>query len=479
MPTKSSVARGSARFVTGIVALAVAAIAVGGAILAPLPSVSVTPPSKTVVPVPTAAERVCPGPLLELGSGTNSASTLNSFGRAVTTYGTISEGSTASTSPLKAPDDSTTSYGVPLLVRVPASSDGTLPPTVAASQSQSAGQDDMTGFAAAACGEASPDSWLVGGSASLGQTTLVMLANPSEVQATVDLAIYGESGRVAATGSTGIVVAPGTQRVIPLAGLAPSVAAPVIHVTTTGGKVLASLQQSYVNGIDPEGVELIGPTAEPATRQVIAGVAIRTLAAVQASSSSDGWSASLPALRVLVPGTSAATVQIGETGEQGTAGGNSTSVTVQPGVVTEVPLRNLADGNFTVSVQSTAPVVVAARTTTTSGKATDFAWFAASAKLSGSVPVAIAHGSEPTLHLANTGSSDVSITLTSSTGTTSRATVPSQSAVAIPLPATGVFRLDGAGGLIGSVSYAGAGLLSSLALNPPGPLAAPIVVYPN
>lgn len=479
MPTKGTVARGSARIFTGIIALAVAAVAIGGAVLLPLPSVSVTPPSHTVAPVPTSAQRVCPGPLMELGAGTSSASTLASFGRASTTYGAASGGQSASSHPLSAADDSVTSFGAPLLVSVPAEPDTTTPPELAASQTQTAKEDDVTGFAAAACGEASPDSWLVGGSASLGQTTLVMLANPSTVQATVDLTIYGESGKVAATGSTGIIVAPGAQRVIPLAGLAPSVAAPVIHVTTTGGKVLASLQQSYVNGIDPEGVELTGATNAPATKQVISGVAVRTLAAVQATSSSEGWSASLPAVRVLVPGTKAATVTVGATGEKGTAAGNSTAVTVQPGVVTEIPLQNLADGDFTVTVDSTEPVLASARTTTTSGAGTDFAWFTASQALTGSFLIAVAAGSEPTLHLANTGASAASVTLTSSRGVETKTSIPSQSAVGIPLATTGMFTLSGAKDLVASLSYAGNGLISSLAINPPGPLASPIVVYPN
>ena len=40
---------------------------------------------------------------------------------------------------------------------------------------------------------------------------------------------------------SGIVVKAGAQRVIPLAGFAPDVAAPVVHVTASGGQVVAFL----------------------------------------------------------------------------------------------------------------------------------------------------------------------------------------------------------------------------------------------
>jgi len=319
----------------------------------------------------------------------------------------------------------------------------------------------------------------VGGSNALGQTSLVLLSNPSAVQATVDLTIYGESGPVAASGSSGIVVAPGTQRVVPLAGLAPAVTAPVIHVQTTGGQILASIQQSYVNGLDPEGVELVGPTNEPATHQVIAGMTIRTLTALEAGPTSERYAEDLPALRVLVPGTKPATVRVGATGETGTEAGNSASTTVQPGVVTEIPLDGLADGDFTVTVDSNQPVVVASRTTTTSSVGTDFAWFVASQRLSGPALVAVAGGPEPTLHLANEGPSNATISLTSEAGVTKKVLVPSQGGAGIPIPAAGMYALDGPADIVASVSYTGNGAMSSFAINPPGPLAAPIVVYPK
>jgi hypothetical protein len=470
----------SARAVAGLAGIALAAVTIAGAAFLPLPNRVVTPPASTVAPVATDQQRVCAGPLLTLAADSTAATAASAFGRTSTLSGTSQGGVTPQTSRLNPVDDTNgTRYGAPLTVTVPAETGATQPPRLAASQIQNASQPDLAGLAATVCDEAASDSWLVGGATSLGQTSLVLLSNPSAVQATVDLTIYGESGLVDAPGATGIVVAAGTQRIVPLAGLAPTVAAPVVHVQTIGGRVLSSMQQSFVNGLEPGGAELEGPTTAPATHQVIAGVAVRSLAALQGSQSGETYGPNLPAARIFVPGKKAATVRIGAVGEAGTLAGNSISATVQPGVVTEVPLDHLADGNFAVTIDSTQPVVAAARTSVIGTTAKDFAWFVASHPLSGSFLVPVVSGPEATLHLANDGGKDVTATVTGPTGNATKVTVPAEGGVGVAVTAAGIYSVDGATGVTASVSYTGDGLMSSFAINPPGPLATPITVYPK
>ncbi|HCU77031.1 MAG TPA: large extracellular alpha-helical protein, partial [Microbacterium sp.] len=54
------------------------------------------------------------------------------------------------------------------------------------------------------------------------------LSNPGEVAATVTLTVYGAGGAEVPPGGGDIVVRPGAQRIIPLAGLALGEESPVV-----------------------------------------------------------------------------------------------------------------------------------------------------------------------------------------------------------------------------------------------------------
>lgn len=489
MADRKRLARESARAATGIVAIAIAVAAVGAAIVLPLPGYSVTPASKTVDPVPTSQQRVCPGPLYELAADSSDATELSAFGSVQTVYGTgtASSGSASSGTLLAVPDDSTGgAHGAPRVVSVPVSA-GSRDPGLAAAQSQTAAEDDLTGFAAAGCAEPSSGSWLVGGATTLGQTTLVLLSNPGSVQATVDLQLYGGTGPIASTAATGILVPPHSQKVVPLSGLAPSTAMPVVHVSVAIGQVLASLQQSYIDGIQPEGAELVGPTAGPATHQVISGLTIAGATPSAPAAGSEDYPVAFPALRVLDTGSAATTVRIGIAGESGTVSGNSFSAAVQPGQVTEVPLTGLSAGSYTVTVDAGEPVVVAARTTSSHAAAstassaggTDFAWYEASEPLSGPIVIAVPQGPGATVHVTNESRAAEKITVSAASGAVQHVSVPAQTGVGVRIAKPGVYTVSGGAQLVVSVGYSGPGALSSFAVDPPVPLAAPITIYPR
>ena len=83
------------------------------------------------------------------------------------------------------------------------------------------------------------------------------------------------------------------------------------------------------------------------------------------------------------------------------------------------------------------------------------------------------------LHLANAGDTDRTASIEPlSGGATVTLAVPAEGGAHVRL-APGSYRITGANGLRGSVSLTGDGMTSSFALTPPGPLAAPITVYPN
>ncbi|TAM67495.1 MAG: hypothetical protein EPN48_12670 [Microbacteriaceae bacterium] len=477
MPSRRAVVHGSVRAAAGLIGIAVAAAAVIAATWLPLPVVTAAIPSQTVTPVPADQQRACPGPLLQLAADSTDATGSSAFATPATVFD-ASPGVPQS-SRLKVPDDrSGGRYGAPTVVSVAAQPGESAAPLIAGAQSQTAVQEDLSGFAAAACGEPSRSSWLVAGATDLGQTSLVLLSNPTAVQASVDLSVYAESGEIQAPGAQGILVDAGSQRVVALAGIAPNVKAPVVHVQSTGGSVLATLQQSVVRGLTPGGVELAAPTHAPATHQVISGLTVADLAAQVGAV--DGYSDTMPALRVLVPGDKPATVRVGVVPEKGTAGGTSTQATLQPKTVQELPLDHLVDGSFTVTVDSDRPVVVAARVSTSGAAGADFAWYAASDALVGDTMIAVAPGPSATVHLTNPTATGATVSLRSAAGAAEHTvTVAANSAVAVSVRAGLTYTITGVAGLYASVSYQGSGLSSAFPVEPPRALASPIAVYPK
>lgn len=476
MADRRSLAQGGVRAIGGVVGIGVAAAIIAGGTLLPLAGFAIDAPSQTVRPVPADQQRVCPGSLLALAADAGQATRPSAIGDYSTVFG--ASGADTQSRALTPDADTTSPDQAPVALTATTPHGATAPPPFAGAQVQNAQTGDLAGLAAAACAEPSADSWLVAGATTLGQTSLVLLSNPTSVDATVDLDIYTETGHVSAPGATGIVVPAGAQKVVPLAGLAPSAAAPVVHVTTTGGQVAASLQQSFEQGIQPRGVELAGPTGSPDRVQTITGVTIASLAAVTAAQSAESVGVDFPAVRILAPGDHDATVTIGVVGEAGTNAGNSYAKTVKAGNVAEIPLDNLKDGSYTVTVRSDVPVVAAVRTSVIGTTTRDFSWFVSAPPIGGSQLVAVPPGPKPMLHFANAGQADAKVKVQPSTGTATSVTVPAEGGANLAVP-TGRYTLTGAAGLTVSVSLSGDGQATSFAVLPAGPLATPIEVYPH
>jgi hypothetical protein len=482
MATKRRVALVGARLTAGLVGMAVVVVVAGGTALAPWPTITAEPASTVVTPVAGDQLRVCPGPLLTLAADSSQADVATSVGRFDTVYGarvpdTGGVAVDVERSDVSAVDNAESARdGAPQLLTVPVDPSVAQTPLVAGAQSQTAVSETLTGLAASACTEASSDSWLVGGSTDVGRTSLVLLSNPSTVVATVSLTVYGETGQVDAPGSTGILVQPGTQRIISLAGLAPNLLSPVVHVQSTGGLVAAALEQSIIRGIQPGGAELSGPTTNAATEQVIPGVVV-TPPAEEVSVDEGAVSEDTPSVRVLVPGDSPATVSVGVQSEDGASTGTSLEVVIQPGVSTEIPLSGVAAGNYTVTLQSDQPLVAAALTTVTGSAGQDFTWAAAAAPQSGEFLVYVAGGPAPALHLANTTTVDRTLTLTADGGAVTVVTVPAGQAVVVAVTASIAYLITDGEGIAAAVGYTGDGQASSYTVSPIGPLAEAIPVF--
>jgi len=461
---KTTLARLGGRTAAGVAGLAATAAVLAAVAGVPFSTAQAKPASRVVTPVPATATAACPGALLTLSSDASSSAVSATGTPSVVSGGSATPGSAALGTP-----DLTGGGNAPTGLQLPARDGGE--PLLAAAQSLAVSTPELRGLAVASCGQPDYDQWLVGGATSLGQTTFVLLSNPGDVAATVNLAVYFEQGEAAGAGGQGIVVRPHTQRAIALSGLAPNASATVVHVSSTGGTVSAELQQSAISGVTPQGVDWVGPAAAPAKNLVIPGVTV----AAPAAGASDADDDALPALRVMPVGSQDAKLTIGVRPETGSRGGEATTVTVSHGVVSEVPLDKVGKGTYTVTIASSTPVVAAVRSTTTDAKkGTDFAWYAAARPLRGGSAVAVASGTGARLHLVNTSSAAVSVKLAGPGGGTVQ--VPAGASIS-RAASPGVLTTADAHGLVMSVGYSAAGQLGSYLAYPTGASASALTVY--
>ena len=223
------------------------------------------------------------------------------------------------------------------------------------------------------------------------------------------------------------------------------------------------------------------PVAVPANRQVIPGFVVPSAGGV-APQVDEAAGDEFPVVRLLAPGVDAVEVAVSVRSDNGDSI-SELDVTLQGGQVSDIPLGTLDPGNYTVLLDADGPVVAAARATAVSSDdeepvPADLAWTAATAPLLERATVAIAPGPSPTLHLANPGDEPIDVTLTLD-GVERVITVADGSATSLAVDPLGMVLLGDAAGLHATVSYRGDGELSSLSIQPPGPLDAPIRVYPH
>ncbi len=466
--TTGSVRRWLIRGTATAVAVVVAAGAVTAAHAYGTSSEPGRPAGRTVQPVAADAERVCAGSALRLSDAAgNDATRASAVGTA--TVATATTGSTVERSAL---DASTTGGSDPQLLTAPA---GERTPQVAGSSYQSVSSGDLVGAGAASCDDPSQSTWLVGGSTETGRTSIITLSNPTDVNATVDLAIFDGDGTVSAPGTTGIVVAPNTQKVVPLSGFVSDQGSTVVHVSSSGGQIVAHMQETVVRTLTPGGYDVVSGGAAPARSQVIPGV---VLAGAEAAQRGDDTADAAPIVRLFVPGSRAARVTLGISTADG--GGTTVNATAEPGVVTDVTLDDFPDGRYSFTVTSTEPVVAGARTTSPTdgnGDGSDLGWFASAEPLGDSAITAIAPGEGVRLNLVNPTREDRTVTIRSGDERLA-VSLPSGATSTVPVQTAKQLTLTGVDGVVAGVTYRGTDGIAGFPVRPTTQVSSPVRVYP-
>jgi hypothetical protein len=473
-----------ARVVTGVVGIGVAAVTIGAAALLPLPTVQSQPTGIVVSPVPTAQQLVCAGAVLRLSDDTGQGATIPSpvgVGPLVDYDASAGE---VDAVPLGQSDAGTGgTRDAPLLVSSPPG-DPDSHVLISGGQSEEVEVGDYAGLAASGCAPATAESWFPAGATTVGRTTLLTLSNPTEVPATVDIEIFDDSGPVPAPGTSGVIVPPNGQRVLSVAGFAPDLESPVIHITSTGGQVVANLQQSVVRGLDAGGLDIIAPSAALATEIVIPGLVISNLAGVQQLiARGPDYADIAPILRLFAPGEGDVQATFAVLAEDGATVGTPLSFDFQAGQVTDVPLDGfeapLGEGNYTISVTTSLPAVAAARAATAAAPtgdavaANDFAWFASAPLLTSQAQVTVADGPSPLLHLHNAGAAPASVTVGDET-----VQLPAGASAVLPVEGGTTLILGGFESLAAAVTFGSPTGLAGYPALPPGAVSTPVTVYP-
>jgi len=448
----------------GLAGLAASGLAVAGALaagFAPWPSVTGEAASVDVTPAPSEIVLACDGPVLALGRDATAAGAISVAGAARLTAGS------ASGAPVDTQD-----------LQQPAAPDGDLPQRivqipedrrvdpVAAAASADPRDEDLTGFAASACRAPALESWIVGGDTGVGESDILLLANPTDVSATVELTVFGTAEPVTPPGYGALSIPAATQVAVPLAGIAGAEVAPVIRVTATGSPVRAALQSSLVRTLDPAGFDRQGAVTS-AQRQVFPGVVITEQAAA-----GDGAAA---IVRLL--GRTGGTATIQAIPEGGGSAAAPIEVPYEADHPVSVELGELPAGRYTVTVTSDEPLVAAAWQTTGFGQGVDFAWQTPSPGVSTPTLIAVPVGPAPTLHLTSPARTEV--TITGADGEASTVTV-TPDGVSVPLEADATYTVEPHGGAIhGAVGYLGDVAIASIPLWPDPAALEPVTVYPG
>ena len=128
------------------------------------------------------------------------------------------------------------------------------------------------GLAGLRCEAPKTQAWFVGGATKVGDGTLLVLANPDDTAAVVDVTIWTGDGPVDGRPGRGIGVPARSRTAIRVDELAPDKDLLALHVVAQRGRVAAAVRHARVVGRTPNGVEWVPQAQPPATTVVVPGL---------------------------------------------------------------------------------------------------------------------------------------------------------------------------------------------------------------
>lgn len=128
-------------------------------------------------------------------------------------------------------------------------------------------------LASTPCQPPTTDAWFLGASTQAGAQATLVLANPDDTPASVDVGLFDDTDPPNPQAARGVRVPGMSQVTVPIDQLEPNAAVVAVHVTTESGRVVAGLRYALMNGQVPLGREWIPQTGPPASELVVPGLA--------------------------------------------------------------------------------------------------------------------------------------------------------------------------------------------------------------
>jgi len=453
----------------GVGAVVSVLVVVGTFVLVTTPFPEIARPTLSLTTRPEAATSVlsCAGPVFAAGRNSEDAAAV----QVAAPQSVVSATSAGASAPAQGQVASAVPDGPPVESFSAAPVDR-MRTDIAAAGSSRVDADDLAGFAASACTPPAMETWLSAGSGLTGAADLVVIANPGDVAARVDLTVFASGGRTAPEAGAGILVPPQQQRIVPLASLALGETSPVVLVSATQAPVQATLQSSLTRTLVPVGVDQGGMTGLPRAQQTIPAF----------SAVGEGEEPTDTAVRLLAPSDdTTASVSVTPVGGK-TPAASFPDLALTTGVPIEIDMDKLPQGRYRVDIDAGAPVVASVHASTGADAGSDFAWYGTADDIRVPSLLAVAQGPQPQLAIVNPGAREVAAVLTGDAGAGEprEVRIPAGGSASVDLRAGGVYRLDPAGGTLrASVTFTAPDAIAGYPVVPADAAAAPVVVRPR
>ena len=262
------------------------------------------------------------------------------------------------------------------------------------------GEGQDAGLRAAPCLAPATLHWFSGLGANDDDRTDLILTNPDDAQAQVDLRFYGPNGRIAAPGGSAVPIRAHESRPVSLSSLIQAEGPVSVAVQATQGRVSAVAKRTQSDQIKPAGIDWQIPSAVPSPVVVIPAIP---------------GDAGRRELTVTNPGNSRATVGVQVLGFQGPyEPSGAASLDVAPGSTATVSLAGgFAGEAASIKLTSNVPVTGAVISTSQRrGAATDLAVQSAAVPLiaTGVSALATSNIASSELIVSNAGDADAQVT---------------------------------------------------------------------
>ncbi|APX34689.1 hypothetical protein BH708_06595 [Brachybacterium sp. P6-10-X1] len=224
-------------------------------------------------------------------------------------------------------------------------------PVADAVQSSATTSGDFRSLALTRCEEPTTDASFLGVSTGTGDSSVLVLRNPTERPATASVQIWTEDGPAPMEGRSQVVVAPGEEKRVLLESVAGGHDAIGVHASVLGAPLSMHVQTTERDGLTPGGAEILSPLPSASVEHVLPGLEV---------------TGETPTAVLANPRGADTTATIEVTGPDGPiADAAVEDVDVPAGAVVPVPLTSLGEGTYSISVRSQDPVLAVARTAAT------------------------------------------------------------------------------------------------------------------